>query len=124
MRIATWNVNSIAARLPAVTAWLAEQQPDVLCLQEIKCVTEKFPAAHFAELGYHAAVFGQPTYNGVAILAREAPVQIERGFPGAEEIPARLIAATVGSVRVVDVYVPNGAPLGSDRYTGKLAWLE
>jgi exodeoxyribonuclease III len=124
MRIATWNVNSIAARLPAVTAWLAEQQPDVLCLQEIKCVTDRFPAAHFADLGYHAAVFGQPTYNGVAILAREAPAEVERGFPGAADVPARLIAATVGAVRVVDVYVPNGAPLGSDRYTGKLAWLE
>src|SRR5947209_7434912 len=98
MRIATWNVNSIAARLPAVAAWVVEQQPDVLCLQEIKCVTDRFPAAQFAELGYHAAVFGQPTYNGVAILAREPPTQIERGFPGGEDIPARLIAATVGAV--------------------------
>ncbi|HLH26428.1 MAG TPA: exodeoxyribonuclease III [Chloroflexota bacterium] len=123
MRIATWNVNSIAARLPAVTAWLLEQQPDVLCLQEIKCVAERFPAAAFAELGYHAAVFGQPTYNGVAILARQPPVEVERGFPGQPDGPARLIAAAVGPVRVVDVYVPNGAPLGSDRYSGKLAWL-
>src|SRR4051812_10122430 len=123
MRIATWNVNSIAARLPAVTGWIAEHQPDVLCLQEIKCVAERFPTAAFAELGYHAAVFGQPTYNGVAILAREPPTQLERGFDGAAALPARLIAATVRGVRVVDVYVPNGAPLGSDRYTGKLAWL-
>ena len=123
MRVATWNVNSIAARLPAVTAWLAEHQPDVLCLQEIKCVTERFPATTFAELGYQAAVFGQPTYNGVAILARERLNRVERGFPGDDGGPARLIAATVGLVRVIDVYVPNGAPLGSDRYTGKLAWL-
>lgn len=123
MRIVTWNVNSIAARLPAVTTWVAEHQPDVLCLQEIKCVAERFPTAAFADLGYHAAVFGQPAYNGVAILAREAPARVERGFPGAEEIPARLIAATVGPVRVLDVYVPNGAPLDSERYTGKLAWL-
>ncbi|HZR97322.1 MAG TPA: exodeoxyribonuclease III [Chloroflexota bacterium] len=123
MRIATWNVNSIAARLPAVSAWLAEHQPDVLCLQEIKCVAERFPAAAFAELGYQAVVFGQPTYNGVAILAREATVEVERGFPGEDGGPARLIAATVGPIRVVNVYVPNGAPLGSDRYTGKLDWL-
>jgi exodeoxyribonuclease-3 len=123
MRVATWNVNSIGARLPAVTAWVAEHQPDVVCLQEIKCVTERFPTAAFAELGYQAAAFGQPTYNGVAILARDALTDVERGFPGNDGGPARLIAATVGPLRVVDVYVPNGAPLGSDRYTGKLAWL-
>jgi exodeoxyribonuclease-3 len=123
MRVVTWNVNSIAARLPAVTSWVGEHQPDVLCLQEIKCVADRFPAAVFAELGYESATFGQPTYNGVAILARGTLAHVERGFPGDPEIPARLIAATVGRVRVIDVYVPNGAPLGSDRYTGKLAWL-
>lgn len=123
MRVATWNVNSIAARLAAVTSWIAEHQPDVLCLQEIKCVAERFPAAAFADLGYQAAIFGQPTYNGVAILARESLSQVERGFPGDPEVPARLITATVGPLRVIDVYVPNGAPLGSDRYTGKLTWL-
>jgi exodeoxyribonuclease-3 len=124
MRVATWNVNSIAARLPIVTSWVVEHQPDVLCLQEIKCIADRFPVAAFADLGYEAAVFGQPTYNGVAILARGALARIERGFPGDPEIPARLIAATVGALRIIDVYVPNGAPLGSDRYTGKLAWLE
>ena len=123
MRVATWNVNSITARLPAVTAWVVEHQPDVLCLQEIKCVAERFPTSAFADLGYHAAIFGQPTYNGVAIMAREPLADVERGFPGDPEVPARLIAATVGPVRVIDVYVPNGAPLGSERYTGKLAWL-
>jgi exodeoxyribonuclease-3 len=123
MRVATWNVNSIAARLSAVTAWLAEHQPDVLCLQEIKCVAERFPAEAFAALGYQAAVFGQPTYNGVAILARAPLTGVARGFPGEDGGPARLIAASVGPVRVINVYVPNGAPLGSERYTGKLAWL-
>ncbi|HEY7065558.1 MAG TPA: exodeoxyribonuclease III [Chloroflexota bacterium] len=123
MRIATWNVNSIAVRLPAVTAWLAEHAPDALCLQEIKTVDARFPAAAFAEVGYQAVTYGQPTYNGVAILARRPPTDVERGFPGEDSSPARLIAATVGSVRVINVYVPNGAPLGSDRYTGKLAWL-
>jgi exodeoxyribonuclease-3 len=124
MRVATWNVNSIAARLPHVTAWLAEHQPDVLCLQEIKTETARFPAAAFAELGYTAAVHGQRTYNGVAILARSELADVARGFPGDDDgAPARLIAAGVGSVRVVNVYVPNGAPLGSERFTGKLAWL-
>lgn len=123
MRIATWNVNSVGVRLPAVTTWLVEHTPDVLCLQEIKTVDERFPAAAFAEVGYQAATYGQAAYNGVAILARQQPSDIERGFPGEDGGPARLIAATVGPVRVVNVYVPNGAPLGSDRYTGKLAWL-
>lgn len=123
MRIATWNVNSIAARLPHVTAWLAEHQPDVLCLQEIKTVEAKFPYTAFGELSYKAAVYGQPTYNGVAILARDAPTHVERGFANDGEPPARLLAATVGPLRVVNVYVPNGAPLGSERYAGKLAWL-
>ena len=124
MRVATWNVNSIAARLPQVTAWLAEHQPDVLCLQEIKTETPRFPAAAFAELGYTAAVYGQRAYNGVAILARGELTDVARGFPGDDDsAPARLIAATVGSVRVVNVYVPNGAPLGSERFAGKLAWL-
>src|SRR5688500_9999498 len=107
MRIATWNVNSIAARLPHVTAWLAEHQPDVLCLQEIKTEAARFPLAAFAELGYEAAVYGQRTYNGVAILSRAGLAAVERGFPGDDDTaPARLIAATVGGVRVVDVYVP------------------
>jgi exodeoxyribonuclease III len=124
MRIATWNVNSVAARLPHVLAWLAEHQPDVLCLQEIKTVEVRFPLAAIVEAGYEAAVLGQPTYNGVAILSRQPPTDVQRGFPGDEATaPARLLAATVDGVRVIDVYVPNGAPLGSDRYSFKLAWL-
>jgi exodeoxyribonuclease-3 len=124
MRIATWNVNSIAARLPHVLAWLAEHQPDVLCLQEIKTETARFPVEALAERGYQAAVHGQRTYNGVAILSRTALADVQRGFPEDDEAaPARLLAATVGGLRVVNVYVPNGAPLGSERFTGKLAWL-
>ena len=124
MRIASWNVNSIAARLPHVLAWLAEHQPDVMCLQEIKTVEARFPAETLAAAGYQATVFGQPAYNGVAVLTRQPCAAVERGFPedGAAP-PARLLAATVGGVRVVNVYVPNGAPLGSDRYAFKLAWL-
>src|SRR4051812_11524555 len=111
MRIATWNVNSIAARLPHVTAWLAAQQPDVLCLQEIKCIEGRFPLAAFTELGYEALVYGQPAYNGVAILSRAPAREVTRGFPGdPPDGPARLLVADVGGVRVVNVYVPNGAP--------------
>ncbi len=124
MRIATWNVNSIAARLPHVTAWLAEHQPDVLCLQEIKTETARFPVEVFAALGYEAAVHGQRTYNGVATLVRTGLADVQRGFPTDDDsAPARLLAVTAGPVRVVNVYVPNGAPRGSERFTGKLAWL-
>ncbi len=124
MKIATWNVNSVLARLPLVLRWLAATRPDVLCLQEIKCVDEKFPRAAFAELGYAAEVYGQPTYNGVAILSRTPCTEVQRGFPDdATGAHARLLAATVGGVRVVNVYVPNGAFVGSDKYDFKLEWL-
>lgn len=124
MKLATWNVNSVTARLPLVTKWLAEAQPDVLCLQELKCTDEKFPAATFEELGYSSAAFGQRTYNGVAILARAALTDVQRGFPGDEEgAQARLLAATIEGVRVVNVYIPNGAFVGSDKYRFKLEWM-
>lgn len=125
MKIATWNVNSITARLPLVTQWLEAARPDVLCLQELKCMDEKFPAERFAELGYNSAVFGQRTYNGVAILSRVACEDVQRGFPDDEEgAQARLIAATVEGVRVVNVYVPNGQSVGSDKYRFKLEWMQ
>lgn len=112
------------ARLPLVLKWLGSARPDVLCLQEIKCVEEKFPRTAFAEIGYGAEVFGQPTYNGVAILSRTACTDVQRGFPDDEAgAHARLLAATVGGVQVVNVYVPNGAFVGSDKYRFKLEWL-
>ena len=124
MKLATWNVNSITARLPLVLKWLEAASPDVLCLQELKCLDEKFPAEEFAELGYNSAVFGQRTYNGVAILSREACEDVQRGFPDDEEgAHARLIAATIKGVRVVNVYVPNGQFVGSDKYRFKLEWM-
>jgi exodeoxyribonuclease-3 len=124
MKLATWNVNSVIARLPLVTKWLAEAQPDVLCLQELKCVDEKFPAAAFSELGYQSVTFGQRTYNGVAILARTALTELQRGFPDDEaDAHARLLAATVEGVRIVNVYIPNGAFVGSDKYRFKLEWM-
>jgi len=124
MKIATWNVNSILARLPLVQRWLAETRPDVLCLQELKCTDERFPAAAFAELGYKSASFGQPTYNGVAILSRTECKDVQRGFPDdGPDAHARLIAATVAGVRIVNVYIPNGQEVGSDKYQFKLEWM-
>ena len=124
MKIATWNVNSVLARLPVALRWLEEARPDVLCLQEAKCTEERFPAAEFAELGYRSEVFGQPTYNGVAILSRTPAEDVRRGMPDDEEgAHARLIAATVGGVRLVNVYVPNGQAVGTDKYKFKLEWM-
>ena len=125
MKIATWNVNSIAARLEHVLLWLNRVGPDVLCLQEIKCTDDKFPAAAFESIGYRSAVFGQKTYNGVAILSRFDLKEIRRGFPDdGEEAQSRLIAATIEDVRVINVYVPNGSEVGSDKFKYKLDWLQ
>ncbi len=124
MKIATWNVNSVLARLPVVLRWLAAARPDVLCLQETKCADERFPAGDFEKLGYASTAYGQPTYNGVAILSRKPCEDVRRGLPDDEEgAHARLLAATVGGVRLVNVYVPNGAYVGSDKYAFKLEWM-
>jgi exodeoxyribonuclease III len=125
VKIATWNVNSVLARLPLVERWLAAARPDVLCLQETKCVDEKFPAAAFAALGYQSVSFGQPTYNGVAILSRAPATDVRRGFGDDDDAArARLLAATVAGVRVVNVYVPNGQAVGTEKYAFKLGWLK
>lgn len=124
MKIATWNVNSVLARLPLVQRWLEEAKPDVLCLQELKCIDEKYPAAAFAELGYNSVAYGQATYNGVAILARSEISDVHRGLHDDEEgAHARLIAATVNGIRIVNVYVPNGQAVGTDKYIFKLKWM-
>lgn len=124
MKIATWNINSISVRLTHVLDWVKTNSPDVLCLQETKCKDEKFPAAAFQELGYRAEVFGQATYNGVAILSRTEASEIQRGFLGdAEDAQRRLLAATINGVKVVNVYIPNGSEVGSDKYVFKLDWL-
>ncbi|MBI3650716.1 MAG: exodeoxyribonuclease III [Acidobacteria bacterium] len=125
MKIATWNVNSIAARLPVVLKWVAEAQPDVLCLQEIKCVDAKFPRDDFARLGYQVETHGQPTYNGVAIVSRFACQEVQRNFPDAEaNAQARLLAATIAGIRIVNVYIPNGQAIGADKYVFKLDWMK
>jgi len=123
MKIASWNVNSIRQRLAHVRDWLVSEQPDVLALQEIKCVTADFPAAEFEALGYHCAVDGQKAYNGVALLSRAAPLAVSRGLPGFEDEQKRVLAADYAGVRVFDLYVPNGQSVGSDKYEYKLRWL-
>jgi exodeoxyribonuclease-3 len=124
MKIATWNVNSVTARLPLVLKWLESARPDALCLQETKCTDDKFPAAAFDALGYRSEAFGQRTYNGVAILSRDTVEDVQRGFPDDEEgAHARLLAATIKGVRVVNVYIPNGQFVGSDKYRFKLEWM-
>ncbi len=124
MKIATWNVNSIKARRQRVLTWLRLHRPDVLCLQELKVTDEAFPYEEIEEVGYHAAVHGQRTYNGVAILSRSRAYDIEVGMgPGDRDSQARLIAVTVDGIRVLSAYVPNGARVGTDKYGYKLDWL-
>ena len=123
MKIATWNVNSLKVRLPHVLEWLAANNPDVLVLQEIKQVTEAFPAAALAEAGYASIASGQKTYNGVAVISRSEPVDPVTEFPGFEDPQRRVLATTVDGVRVVNLYIPNGQSVGSEKYEYKLSWL-
>jgi len=124
VRIATWNVNSVRARLPRLLDWLERSRPDVACLQETKVVDADFPAAEIEALGYRCLVNGQKTYNGVAILSRQDARELARGLPGdGGDAERRLIAAEVAGVTVVNVYVPNGGDVGLPKYDYKLAWL-
>lgn len=125
MKIATFNVNGIAARLPRLLQWLDDSQPDVVCLQEIKCETERFPSAELMMHGYHAVVAGQKGFNGVAILARH-PVQLLRtGLPGdADDPQARWIEASVDGIHIACLYLPNGNPQPGPKFEYKLAWME
>lgn len=123
MKIATWNVNSLTVRLPHVLEWLAANKPDVLALQEIKQQTEAFPEDAFAEAGYKSIASGQKTYNGVATVCFDGPEDPVTDFPGFEDPQRRILATTINGVRVVDLYVPNGQAVGSDKYDYKLTWL-
>jgi len=123
MRLATWNVNSLKVRLPHVLAWLAEKQPDVLCVQETKTEDANFPAQAITDAGYQALYSGQKTYNGVALLSRAAGTDVVSGIPGLDDPQKRVLAATYGDTRVVCVYVPNGESVESDKYQYKLRWL-
>jgi exodeoxyribonuclease III len=125
LKLATWNVNSVKARLDLLLGWLKSAAPDVLCLQEIKCVAAEFPALELRGLGYHAAVAGQKTYNGVAILSRVQARDVVSVLPGnASDDQARYIEATVGDLRVASVYAPNGNPAPGAKFDYKLAWLK
>jgi len=125
MLIATWNVNSILARMPSVMRWLDLVRPDVLCMQETKCTDDKFPTLVFQERGYQCQLFGQQSYNGVAILTRNVCETGRRGYPDDDETAqSRLITTQVGGINVVTVYVPNGQMVGSEKYAFKLNWMK
>jgi exodeoxyribonuclease-3 len=124
MRLVTWNVNSLTARLPRVVPWIEENAPDVICLQETKQADPAFPTQAFADLGYESAHHGDGRWNGVAILSRVGLLDPVGGLGSAEdEQGTRVVAATCDGVRVLSVYVPNGRSLDSEHYAGKLAWL-
>lgn len=124
LTIASWNVNSLKVRLPMVLDWLSQHNPDVVLLQELKMMTEAFPHDAIRGAGYHATVLGQKTYNGVAVLSREAPEDVVLGLPGFEDEQARYAQVTVGGVTMASIYLPNGNPLGTEKFSYKLRWME
>lgn len=124
MMIASWNVNSVRVRKEHVADWLRSHAPDALGLQELKCRDEDFPLEDFEDLGYRCLVHGQKTYNGVALLTRDKASEPVTGIPGLDDPQARAVAATVGDVRVMNLYVPNGKEVGHDHYHYKLRWLD
>ena len=125
MKIATWNVNSINARLEHLTKWLAETDPDIVCVQETKCVDEGFPYQEVHDAGYFSAFYAQKSYNGVAILSKYDLDDVQKNFPDDDdESPKRLIAATIKGIRIVNTYIPNGTELWTDKFTFKLDWIQ
>jgi len=125
MKIATWNVNSIKARLPRVTEWLSDAAPDVVLLQETKVVDDAFPRQDIEDLGYNVAVHGQKTYNGVAILSKRPIEDVQSGLPGDDgDEQARYLEATIDTVRVAAIYLPNGNPVDTEKFDYKLGWME
>ena len=123
MKIATWNVNSMNVRQGHVIEWLQAHEPDVLVLQEIKQLAEKFPADALKEIGYESLANGQKTYNGVAVISRSPANDPVTDFPGFEDPQRRVLATTIDGVRIVNLYVPNGSEVGSEKYDYKLSWL-
>jgi exodeoxyribonuclease-3 len=129
MRIATWNVNSIKQRMDNLTAWLAERQPDIVCLQETKCVDDTFPREPLEALGYNVAVHGQKTFNGVALLSKLPFDEVREQLPGDDtDIQARFLEAVVstasGALRVAAIYLPNGNPPDTEKYSYKISWMD
>jgi exodeoxyribonuclease-3 len=128
MKIATWNINGIKARIDAATTWLKSASPDIACLQEIKCVDEAFPSFEFEALGYNVAVHGQKGFNGVALLSKLPFDEVRPGLAGdAQDVQARYLEAVVsvpsGVLRLLNIYLPNGNPVGTEKYIYKLAWM-
>jgi len=123
VRVATWNVNSLRVRLPQLLEWLKSSAPDVVCLQETKLPDDGFPVAELLAAGYSSVYSGQKSYNGVATLARSAPESALRDMPGYDDPQRRVLAVTTGGVRVINLYVPNGQSVDSDKYWYKLGWL-
>ena len=123
MKIATWNVNSMKVRLPHVVEWLQANDPDVLVLQEIKQLTENFPADELQAIGYQSIASGQKTYNGVAVIGKSPCTDAITEFPDLEDPQRRVLACTIDDVRVIDLYIPNGSEVGSEKYAYKLEWL-
>jgi exodeoxyribonuclease-3 len=124
LKIASWNVNSLNVRLPHVLAWCDMAEPDVLALQETKLTDDRFPVDELKEVGYHSVYSGQKTYNGVAIVSHEPATDVVTDIPGLDDPQRRILAATIGDVRVIDLYVVNGSEVGSEKYAYKLHWLE
>jgi len=124
MRIATWNVNGLRARLDFLLAWLRERSPDLVALQELKLTEDQFPHDEVGALGYRAAVHGQKAWNGVAVLARGDVRKVRAGLPGQEDLGARLVTAEAAGVQLTSVYVPNGKSVDHPDFPGKLAWLD
>jgi exodeoxyribonuclease-3 len=128
MKIVTWNINGVKARIEVLTTWLQESDPDIVCLQEIKSVDESFPRFELEALGYHVETHGQKGFNGVAILSKKSPEEVTRGLPGDEaDEQARFIEAVFstekGSIRVVSLYLPNGNPINTEKFPYKLRWM-
>lgn len=124
MKIASWNVNSLNVRLPHVVAWSEVARPDVLALQETKLTDDRFPVEELHEIGYHSVFSGQKTYNGVAILSREEAHDPVTDIAGLDDHQRRILAATVGGIRIVNLYVVNGSEVGSEKFEYKIHWLE
>lgn len=123
--IASWNVNSIKARLPIVLDWLDTHKPDILLLQELKCVEDDFPKDDIEKLGYHCAVSGQKTYNGVALITKDEPKDVITALPGdKKDEQARYVEATVNGIRVASIYLPNGNPVGTEKFDYKINWMK
>jgi exodeoxyribonuclease-3 len=124
LKVASWNVNSLNVRLPHVMAWCDVASPDILALQETKLTDDRFPVDELRGAGYHTVFSGQKTYNGVAILSREPASDIVTDIDGLDDPQRRILAATFGDVRIIDLYVVNGAEVGSEKYAYKMHWLE